>query len=519
MIFYTADANVPVFSTCNIDGVPKDLFTGESGTITLTSAVEISYIDYEKDINNVTYSVGNNIEVGELSRFKLSNGSIIVYDNRQQGGQGAKLSMVSPNGQEIPFNAGWGPNFNYFFYKDGPNATIMGTISWETTQGGVPTKYIIIYRKLEDFPQEDIFETVQGFLSGGNNDAEEDANEGSPPTPSNYDNDTTVDIGWPSINSSGLLSTNMVHAYALTAQQAQTLARNFWTIGVVTLLKYFVQDPLEAVIGFNFVPYNPSHMPTPSNIKMGLITLHDCQGYAINQQWQVIEGGSIKIVETWGNFIDYTSTRISIYIPFIGEHELSVAEVMDSTLTLRYYIDNLTGDITALLKITKNADKNIAKLNSVMYSYNGNVASMCPLSASDYSHRISTGINAGISLGTAIATGMSTENPQAYIGAQSASIGASMLNSMSVPVQHVGSLKGNTGFMSPREAYIKITKAVQAQPSNYRQLKGIPSNTYTQLSIVSGYTEIDAVKLENMGDCTDTELDMIREQLSAGVYF
>ena len=64
---------------------------------------------------------------------------------------------------------------------------------------------------------------------------------------------------------------------------------------------------------------------------------------------------------------------------------------MNAELHLIYNIDMLTGGGTAMLKVTKNIDG--TRLNSVLYSWGGNMASQVPLFATDYTQKINSLIN------------------------------------------------------------------------------------------------------------------------------
>ena len=82
--------------------------------------------------------------------------------------------------------------------------------------------------------------------------------------------------------------------------------------------------------------------------------------------------------------MDYSEyTRIQIYLPFSGIHDLAPEDVQGSDLEVKYNIDVLTGDCVINVKCGQ----------SVLYKFTGNMKLTIPITARD-----STALSAGITI-------------------------------------------------------------------------------------------------------------------------
>ena len=80
---------------------------------------------------------------------------------------------------------------------------------------------------------------------------------------------------------------------------------------------------------------------------------------------------------------------------------------------------------------------------------------------------------------------------------------------------HLGCNYGALGILTP---YIIINRPMQSLAANFNDFNGYPSNITADLSTVAGYTEIDVIHLENMGEqITSVEIDEIETLLKQGV--
>lgn len=67
-----------------------------------------------------------------------------------------------------------------------------------------------------------------------------------------------------------------------------------------------------------------------------------------------LDCGNVEILEKYNNSIDYNSTEIQIYLPFIGFINLPTNEFMDSTVNLKYKVNLINGESLAILTVNDN---------------------------------------------------------------------------------------------------------------------------------------------------------------------
>ena len=208
--------------------------------------------------------------------------------------------------------------------------------------------------------------------------------------------------------------------------------------------------------------------------------------------------------------MDYSEyTRIQIYLPFSGIHDLAPEDVQGSDIEVKYNIDVLTGDCVINVKCGL----------SVLYKFTGNMKLTIPITARD-----STALSAGITgvagaIGGAIKGGMTGGVAGAIAGGvtQGVLTTAASVATRRVNVSRSGNLTGSLGLMDEFRPYLIIHRPQQSLATDYNKFKGYPSNLTRVLSSCSGYTEVQHVHLTGISGATDTELNEIEQMLKAGV--
>lgn len=221
---------------------------------------------------------------------------------------------------------------------------------------------------------------------------------------------------------------------------------------------------------------------------------------AITSQWQVVDCGSLTIPlksNTAFDFAPYVKTMI--YLPYVGFRPINVNEIMGGTIYIKYYVDMFTGSSLCFVKIA-NQNSN----TSVLYTYECNIAQQIPITGDNYNNVINSLISASLSL--------ASKN----MGAAAAQ-GASAISGMFAPdVETSGKLNPNTGALGNEKPYVVIHFPVQSLSTGFVNQNGYPSTVNTQLSNLSGYTEVEKIHLEIPG-ATQDELDEIQKLLADGV--
>ena len=195
------------------------------------------------------------------------------------------------------------------------------------------------------------------------------------------------------------------------------------------------------------------------------------QGNRITKQFQEIDFGNIDITEYYGNTLDY-NTELSIYLPFIGEKTLNIYDIMGGSLNLKYRVDILTGNCIAILSIVRK--QNDVTLNSVLYTYIGDMSNSVPLTSTQ--NNFFKQILGNLTNPTALITNS---------GVQFAMAGASGVNATTYT--HSGNIGGNNGFMSVLSPYLIIRRPVNVKPADYERTFGYPACTSVTLENQKGY--------------------------------
>lgn len=289
--------------------------------------------------------------------------------------------------------------------------------------------------------------------------------------------------------------------YNPTLQQVQDFGSYLWSESILDQITRMFNSPIDAVIGFHMIYCTPIKGPA-KNIKCGYLDT-GVSSITVANQYATIDCGTIEVPEFYRTALDYVSTKLALYLPFIGIVPLSTAVCMGSTLQVIYRIDVLTGTCLAQVKVIKeNSD-------AVMYAFEGNCSVQIPLTATTYTGIASALINT-VSAGLSVFMGD-------YISAAGdvgSALGAGMTNLSGT--KQSGQMGANAGALGIRIPYLIITHPVSYDAVQYNTQYGYPLNQTTSLGSVTGYTRVKDIHLAGI-PCTDDELEMIERLLKDGV--
>lgn len=266
-----------------------------------------------------------------------------------------------------------------------------------------------------------------------------------------------------------------------------------WSID--TFKKIFA-NPLDCILGLMVMPYLAVDVGT-KNMNVGNIDTGVAMRY-FTKQFYDFDCGDFTIEEFYRAYLDYAPyTKISIFLPYIGDQQLNTDEVMGKTLNVKYRFDLATGDCVAFVSVD----------GSVLYSFSGNCAARLPLSSNNYGGLLPSVTGAIVAAGS-MAAGVPA------LGAAS----ALAVSSMKQDIRHTGSISGSAGLMGVQTPYLIITRPRQALPIGQNSFMGYPSFITESLGGLTGYTEVESCHLEHI-PCTDEELREIENLLKGGVLF
>lgn len=289
--------------------------------------------------------------------------------------------------------------------------------------------------------------------------------------------------------------------YNPTNAQIQSFGSWLWSSAFVDQILKLFNDPMQSIISLHKI-YATPHIGGTATIKVGYLDSQVPSDW-VDQQYIEVDCGSVSILETSGNVIDYMSD-IRIYLPFIGIVNLDVADVMRGVVGVKYRIDVITGTLVAFVSITRDAGA-----GGVIYQYTGSMAESYPLSSGSFMGIITgvLGIAAGVA-GTVATGGLAAP---ALLGA------AAGISAMHTKVEHSNGFSGNAGALAAKKPYIIISRPQASMSNGIGGNIGWPANYFVRLSQCSGYTRVKSIHLSGISGATDTELSQIETLLKEGV--
>lgn len=314
---------------------------------------------------------------------------------------------------------------------------------------------------------------------------------------------------------SGALAHGFLNIYAPTAAQLRTFGGLLWTNAfnvkwydldsVSNLVLNAVSDPINYIVGLFMIPVTPA-TGSSTGIFLGGINANTVAAPRVTSQFKTIDFGTLDVTELYGNYLDYSNSRVSIYLPYIGTADIDIQEIAGGTVSLKYIVDCFTGACVANVHCKKYTETPWGKVyqNETVHSYSGNVAIQLPISAGSFDTMMQGLVNIGLGLGTntpaVVMQGM-TQGVQGFGG----------------DVTTRGSLSSNTGKLCYQTPYLMFTRPIESLPAKNNSLHGWGAGVGGKLGRLKGYVECSDIKLDGV-TATDTELTEIANLLKSGVY-
>lgn len=357
--------------------------------------------------------------------------------------------------------------------------------------------YYIIYNQYYGNPDDN----VDPESSGGS--------PGLPPT-----GDATVpdqgNIGLPVVPTFHGLQGEMYNMYLPLISQVKDFNAWLWSSNILDVIMKYFSSPFESIMSFGITYVDPNSFDFTDKIVLGpTYWPANSQIAYTTEQYVTLNCGTVKINHYFNSSLDYEPfTSISAYLPFIGVVEWSASDIMDSSVTIAYNIDLLTGSSLCIVYVQKTGGVQVP-----LYQYECNTVVNLPLSSADYSRIYAALIGgaakaaAGIATGGAgaIAMGLASGAADAFAGSHNG-----------IPVFKSGNVGSTAGAMGPKTPYIIIRRRNPYMPNGYSALQGYPSNEKVILGNLKGYTRVKEVHVEGI-PATDNELDLIESILKEGV--
>lgn len=319
----------------------------------------------------------------------------------------------------------------------------------------------------------------------------------------------------PGVPGASAYDSGFMSQWKVTKAQLQSLSRFLWSDNFVDNVKKFFNDPRQIIMGITIFPVLPTVADSSAEIKAGGIST-GVNGYKLLYQFERHSMGRCYIPKSLskGIYWDYEPfTRARVYLPFCGEHELNISDIMGKTLQLDYTVDYVSGMCCAHISIV---DEENDLPNNCHYNFTGQMGIQIPVSSEDFGGFYRAMLSAGVGVGGAIATMASggLTAPLVAAGATANAIGN--IANMGKDVQYTSGGGSISGSLASEYPYITIEEPIAFQAPNQQHYMGEPLYDTKQLKDVSGFTKIAAIHLDGL-TCTEKEREAIRAQLSKGV--
>ena len=296
------------------------------------------------------------------------------------------------------------------------------------------------------------------------------------------------------------------------------------TDSMAAQLKKMITDPLNYVVFLAMCHLTPSLSNNKHAIKYcGLDS--GVPAYIVNDQMLEINCGTIEIIEEkeTASFLSYNPYyKIHLYLPYIGMVDINADEVMGGAITVKYWVDLLSGSCIAQIIAKRTVSRCSSDITNpegiAIGEYTGNCYLHLPLTATDWRGLYSSIIQfAGGLIGVASGnfSGVGTM--------------ASAIMSEKVNMSKSGQLGANYGYMGYQKPYLLLERTNVAiagyklgsdNTSSYGGFNGWTCNIIKPLGEFKGYTEIesDCWWTDKINGITESESQMLKDIFANGVY-
>lgn len=323
------------------------------------------------------------------------------------------------------------------------------------------------------------------------------------------------------------------------------------------VIKLIYGDPSESIISLMAYPFQLTGINGITYEQRDFYWGNHNAGFqvpALTSTSGQINWGTLTFDEYWGNFLDYSPhTKIQLYLPWgTGFVDINPDEVLPGTMTVVTTIELDKGSCVHNV---------FNHVGNVIGSYSGQCGKHVALMASDFSSKLAniavTAVSAGVTLGAGITAGGVSKvisdagklqsyqvgfrgnayNVQFQSGAgaffsgakesvpssiKSATHAAKTSLAANKSPAHVirnGSFTDSSAGLGIQFPYVILSRPTQSVPEQYGSYEGYPSNIYTQLRTLRGYTEISEIHLTDFESATVDEINKLEDLLKGGVIF
>lgn len=304
----------------------------------------------------------------------------------------------------------------------------------------------------------------------------------------------------PNLPTISAIDTGFLSVYRPSMAELKQLANYLWSdmFDLDTFKKLFA-DPMDCILGLQIIPVTPSPIGMLP-VKVGNIET-SVSLTKTNEQFVEVDCGTLNIKEYFGGYTDYSPyTKISLYLPYIGIQRLSIDDIMNGTITVKYHVDVITGSCVAFVYCVN------SNVESVMYTFSGNCATQIPVTSSDHTQIFKS------ALSTLAIVGGAVTNPSVTALAST----VTSVTTAKENVQRTGNLASSCGYLSIQTPYLIMERPNLCVAQNQNKYTGYPSFISSRIGQLKGFTQITDIHLDSV-IATDEEMKEITNLLEEGV--
>lgn len=292
-------------------------------------------------------------------------------------------------------------------------------------------------------------------------------------------------------------TTILTRTYVLVRNQMQELGEELWNQNFFEALIKNANAPLDNIVSCKLFPLDIDRSKASpliiGNVKTGL-TMYEIGGKMVYSS----ESLNFKGIFTKRSFLNYEPfTKVTLYLPFVGNVSISPQELVDSIVQIKWIVDYVTGSLETCVMIN----------HKQRFIYNSQCGVDIPLSASNRSVIEANSLkNAVFSLAGMNVIGVAqavTEGVSGMLGNGSTS--------------QNGTPSSSTSICTDMNPYFVIERVQYSENAGYEHVYGCPLRQWWQLGYLAGYTECDNVDTTGI-PATESEKAEIKRLLESGVY-
>lgn len=269
----------------------------------------------------------------------------------------------------------------------------------------------------------------------------------------------------------------------------------------------------EAVLGVKYFPCSSSWLydidtGQPPTITIGRYST-TFQATQISSNTKLTKIGTYPFFEKYKNFLDYTATRIELFLPYLGWVELPTQKVMGTKIAVYFGVDMASTQAMYVVKSN----------GMIVFQSTFNFGIDIPITLSSSVEQVKSAISTGVSLATsALSTAMvSTVNPVAG-GMMAISAAQNAIPQGYDSLHMVGNATANSGQLGGKRCAVCVTRSIPKQPGLYGSRVGFRYNKRIQLNQLSGFTVIENPRITfTSGNPTKAEIDEIYNLMKSGI--